>query len=77
MKGHLYIICKSDLGGVYMAGSETYIMDDFWHKNLDRILHIAGSFIEAFASANLSIKVTQARGHKCFLCFVKKFIASE
>ena len=28
-------------------------MDDFWHKNLDRIPHITGSFIEDFASATL------------------------
>ena len=33
-----------------------YIMDDFWHKNLDRIPYITGSFIKDFASANLPIK---------------------
>ena len=46
------------------AGSETYIMDDFWHKNLDRFIHVTGSFIEDFASANLPTKATQARGYK-------------
>ena len=46
------------------AGSETYIMDHFWHKNLDRIPHITGSFIEDFTSANLPIKATQARGYR-------------
>ena len=49
-----------------------YIMDYFWHKDLDRIPHITGSFIEAFASANLPIKATQTRGYKVCLCFVKK-----
>ena len=39
-----------------------YIMYNFWHKNLDRIPHI----IENFASANLPIKGTQARGYKVF-----------
>ena len=48
------------------AGCETYIMDGFWHKNRDRIPHITGSFIEDFASANLPIKATQARGYKFF-----------
>ena len=51
-------------------------MDDFWHKNLDRISHITSSFIEDFASANLPIKATQARGYKSFLCFIKKVIVS-
>ena len=55
------------VGETYM-----YIMDDFWHKNLDRIAHITGSFIEDFASVDLPIKATQARGYNCFLCFAKK-----
>ena len=39
-------------------------MDDFWHKNLDRIPHITGSFIEDFATTNIPIKATQARDYK-------------
>ena len=42
-------------------------MDDFWHKNLDKSPHTTGSFIEDFASANLPIKATQARGYNYFL----------
>ena len=39
-------------------------MDDFWHKNFNKIPHITSSFIKDFASANLPIKATQARGYK-------------
>ena len=35
-------------------------MDDFWHKNLDRIPDTTGSFIKDFASATLPIKATEA-----------------
>ena len=51
-------------------------MDDFWPKNLDRIPHITGSFIEDFASANLPIKATQARDYNFFNEAKKRFIAS-
>ena len=58
-----------------MAGSESYIRDDFWLKNLDIIPYITGSFVEDFASANLATRATQARGYNFyFACVVPENI---
>ena len=49
-----------------VAMATVSVVSEFWHKNLDQIPVITGSFIEKFAQENLPIKATLSRGYKFY-----------
>ena len=49
-----------------VAMATVSVVSEFWHKNLDQIPVITGSFIEKFARENLPIKATLSRGYKFY-----------